>query len=540
MALALAAGAIFLALLLRPASFYNAVTHKEASAFYRPSNDRAKLLQTSRTDLQRQVYQTMSRGSALHSRNRLNEMLQTIADSEFEDVDASSALDAFRLDPHNDLTHLCAAMVLVLADAPPSSAGPFSPELAKAMFDKLSMTLELTPPTGVATTFYMDVLANLQAVYRSHFSRPDVALMVAEIDAPYFVIQPHRHAAYWEGFPAMRCRLWEIAAALDAAARHREAAQCRAWFRRPMIELIEREPDTLMRLLCVDLMVNDLPESSPARKSLVQLRDDFVRNAAEAPTDRTDITGERTAVAPSEYRAAQASLIASIVLSLMGAGAVGAYVLCLLLSMFVSNQLEIVPRARTARMVQWVVATGLIMLGVYVCTGTADPRGPYSAHWTLHMVILSAWVGAGVAFAFSNVHERPSGLPWPLRVAFIISIAPIVLYFLPPVWVVQFSRSMDRWMHPLWAGVLYATVGVMLALMLNIRRLRGVRMSAALIAATTACLALGTYGVHVLLDSRWQDAAVPGRIDEFGARLGAGWYERFVVPHKPELLGTTP
>jgi len=540
MALAMAAGAIFLALLLQPSSFFNAVMHRESGAFYRQPEGRAQRLQAGRNDLQRQVYQTMSRGSALQSRSRLSDMLVTIALSEHEEVDASSAIDALRLDPHNDLTHLVSAMVLVLADAPPASAGSPSPELARALFDKLSMTLELSPPTGVATTFHMDVLASLQAMYRSHFSRPDVALMVAEIDAPYFVIQPLRHAAYWDGFPAMQRRLGAIAGALAASGQHREAAHCRAWFRRPMLELIEREPDTPMRLLCLDLVIRDLPEASSARKSLVQLRDDFMQHSAEAPADRTDLTGLRTAVAPSEYRATQALLIASITLGLIVAGATGAYFLALALSLLIRNQLETVPRKRSALLVHWLTATGLILLGVYVCTAAAAPRGPYSAHWTLHMIVLSAWVGVGAAFAFAGFHDRPSGSPWILRPAFILPMAPIVLYFLPPVSVVQFSRYMDRWMHPLWAGVIIASIGAIITLLLNVRRLRAVRKSAAMIGATTACLALGTYGVHALADDRWQEVATSGRIDEFAARLGAGWYERSVAPLKPELLGTMP
>lgn len=540
MALATAAGAIFLALLLRPSSFFNAVMHKESGAFYRQPEGRAQRLQTGRNDLQRQIYQTMSRGSALNSRSRLSDMLVTIAMSEHEEVDASSAMDAVRLDPHNDLTHLLSALVVVLADAPPSSAGSPSPELARGLFDKISMTLELSSPTGIATTFHMDVLANLQAVYRSHFSRRDVALMMAEIDAPYYVIQPLRQAAYWEGFPAMQRRLNAIAAALETSGQGREAAQCRAWFRRPMLELVEREPDTPMRLFCLDLVIKDLPEASSARKSLEQLRDDFVRHAAEAPADRTDLTGLRTAVAPSEYRATQALLIAAITLGLMGAGAMGAYFLALALSLVIRNQFESAPRGRSALLVHWLAALGVVFLGVYVCTGTAASRGPYSAHWTLQMIILSAWVGVGAAFAFAGFHDRPSGSPWVLRAAFILPMAPLVLYFLPPVWVVEYSRYMDRWMHPLWAGVLIASVGALTALLLNVRRLRAVRKSAAMVCATAACLALGALGVHTFADVRWQDAAVRGRIDEFAARLGAGWYERSVAPHKPELLGTMP
>lgn len=539
MALALTAGAIFVALMLRPSSFFNAVMHKESSAFYRQPEARAQLLQTGRGDLQRHVYQMMVQGSALQSRSRLDDMLRAIDRSEHEDVDASSAMDAVRHDPHNDLTHLLSAMVLAFADAPPSSAGPLSPELARTLFDKIATVLELTPPTGVATTYYMDVLANMQAVYRSHFSRPDVAMLVAEIDAPYFVIQPSRYPSYWDGFPAMQRRLDAIASVLEASGQKREAAQCRAWFRRPMVELIEREPDTPMRLLCLDLLTEELPEASPAKKSLITMRDEFVQHAADAPTDRTDITGQRTAVAPSEYRAAQASLIAALALALVGAGAMGAYFLALVLGLFARNQLETAPRGRAAWLVRWMAAIGLILLGVYVCTAAAAPRGPYSAHWTLHMIILSAWVGMGAAVAFSGFHDRPSVSPWFLRAAFIVPIAPIVLYFLPPIWVVAFSRYMDRWMPPLWAGVLIASLGAALGLMLNIHRLRAIRKSASLLCVTIVCLALGVYGVHSFLDVRWQDAAAQGHIDEFSARLGAGWYERFIVPHRLELLGTT-
>ena len=540
MALVVAAGAIFLALLLSPSSFYSAVTHKESGAFYRQPEGGAQRLQAGRNDLQRSIYQSMSTGSALRCRSALDLMLRTIADSEQMDVDASSAMDAYRRDPHNDLTRLVSAMVFVLADAPPAQAGGLSPETARALYDKLSTVLELTTATGVATTFHMDVVANMRAVYRAHFSRPDVALQVAEIDAPYFVIQPQRYPAHWDGFPAMQRRLGAIAASLEAVGQHREAAKCRAWFHRPMLELIEREPDTPMRLLCLDLLIRNLPETSPARASLTRMRDEFVQHAADAPVDRTDLTGQRTAVAPAEYRAVQAWLIAAIVLALVAAGAGGAYVVALALGPFIGGQRELAPRSRSPQGDRWVLGVRLILLGGYVCTAAAAPRGPFSDHWTLHMMILSVWAGLSVACAFSGFHDRPIELPWIASLAFILPLAPIVLYFVPPRSVVEFSRYMDQWMHPMWAGIGIASIGAVVAFALNCRRLRAIRKTAALICATTACFTMAAYAVHSVADVNWQEAAVPGRLDEFTARLGDGWWERLLVPLKPELLGIAP
>ncbi len=530
MALAIAAGAIFLALLQSPASFYSAVMHKEASDFY-------KQPQTSRTRLQTAAFQMMRSGSALQNRSALDAMLRAIADSEHEETDASSALDAYRRDPHNDLTRLVSAMVVVFADAPQPMVGGFPIEVARDLYDKLAMILGFTKPTGVALTLHMEVVANLRPGYREHFSRPDVAMLMVEIDAPYFAIHPERYAAYWDGFPAMQRRLDEIAASLDAAGQHNEAATCRSWLQRPMLEVIEREPDTPMRLLCMDLLIRDLPEVSRARQSLVAMRDDFMRHAADSPSDRMDITGERTAIAPAEYRTAQTWLIAAITAVLIAAGAGGAYLIALVLSFLIGRQIEMAPRPFAARNIRWIAATALIVIAMFVCAGTASPRGPFSAHWTLQMVILSVWVGLSLAMALSRFHDRPSALPWTARMSGILLLAPITLYLLPPISIVEFSRFMDKWMHPMWAGILVASIGAIAALLLNIRRMRAVRKTAALICVAAAWLAMGAYAVHSAADVRLQEAAVAGRSDEFAARLGSDWKTRLLAPIKAELLG---
>jgi len=534
MALALSAGAIFLALIQRPTSFYSAVQKAEWSAYNERPAPGAFLLHRGREGLIRSIQETLNRGDIARQRDSLEAMLRAVVASEGGPIDAASAMDAKLKDSHNDLTSLVAAMVLTAPDERPQPSQPLTAEGARVQFQKMSTILELTPPSGTASTYNREIRAVLHAAYRGYFSRPEVAMIIADAEGA-FLIRSHLTA-----FPIMHRRLSALATALDAAGDPHEAEQCRQWFRRVMWEVIESEPDVPTRLLCIDLLMSDLSAGASGRKALMELRDAFVDHAAAAPMDRADPSGARSAVAPEAYRSTQAWLMAAVALGLAAAGAAGAYALSLVLSPFMGSQKEMTERTRQSQVVHWLIAQGLILLSVYVVVGTATPRGPFSDHWALHMSILAALIGFNTGVGFSGFHDRPFELPWGTRLALIVPMAPMVLVFAPPEWIVVFSRWADRWMHPMWAGLLIAAAGAFLSFVLNIRRLRGIRRTAAMICGTTAFLALAAYAVHASADARWMQAAARGREDEFSARLGSQWFEQRLSPLKRELLGGQP
>ncbi len=144
MALAIFAGRHFSCeLLYRPASFYCAVQQFEARSLADREAGGARLMRISWENLRDTVRVRLNEGSLAQCRDALDAMFRSIVGSASGGIDAASAMDAKRKDPHNDLSTLAAAMVILAADADaaPPAGGPG--EKARNDFQKLSSIIEL-------------------------------------------------------------------------------------------------------------------------------------------------------------------------------------------------------------------------------------------------------------------------------------------------------------------------------------------------------------------------------------------------------------
>jgi len=528
---ALVVGVALAALFFRPSSFLSAVQKTEWRNYIEPPAAGAVLMHRGRESLIRSVREQLNRGSLARQRDSLHGMLSEIIDSQSGPVDASSALNAKALDPHNNLTALVSAMLIVA----PEETGPdwqaLSGPAARERFFKLSTILELAPPTDVSSTYYGTIRSVLYSVYRGYFSRPDVAMAVADAEGP-FLIRSHMQA-----LPILQARINALASALQADGAVREAEQTRIWLRRVLLELLAGDEDVTTRLLCADLLARDLTGSQTASDALNNLRDTFVDRAAAAPMDRMDPSGARTVVAPDAYSRVLASMMAAGALALMAAGAALAWLIAVCLSPFVRNQVEAAAPDKTARVGPLIVSIALTLICTAVLVMAAYPRGPYSDHWTVQMIILCAVIGFNAAVGLACAYDRPGDRPRMFRLSPIISLAPAVLVFAPPTVVVQLSRWFDGWISPLWGGLAVGAAMALTAVMLNARHLSGIRRSAAAVCCMSVALALATYALHFAADSTWADAAVPGRLDEFGARLGSDWRQERLGPVRRAVMG---
>ncbi len=310
-----------------------------------------------------------------------------------------------------------------------------------------------------------------------------------------------------------------------------------------MWELLDREPDAPNRLFYIELMARDLPETSPARNALERIRDEYLDRAASRADGSHGSGWSRTSAAQELYRATQDWLVTSLVLALAAAGAGGAFVCSIVVGRFCKqNALE--PRVRPfkSHLVLCIVAQAVLFLCAFIAMKAASPRGPMSDHWSLLMTIASVLLGFSVALAFAGFQDSAETQPsWPMRMGgFLIPIATVVIFLFPPIWFTQFSRSVDRWMHPMWAGILVAVLLGAIGMLLNVRRVKFVRRTASRLCCSSILLALCLYGAHSWVDANLIEAGARGRLDEFEARLGSDWKQRYLTPIKLEVLGEGP
>ena len=550
MALALAAGAIFLALTLSPASFLSAYRQVEVSRISEASAS-GKPSETNWVDLRKAIAGRIANTALAVRRDALNNLVNTVIRVDelpgtvsMADADASNTKDQSNL-----LAGLCAAVVLDAVTTPSAPARPISattqpittPDSAelRTRFNGVELRVRRDLSTSGRTTLYNDDVAAVRRdVMAVYFSRADVLAATTEY-AAYFAVNGH-----FAALPILQRRLNALAAALDSAGMTAEAKQCRAWVRRCLWELLTGERDPATRLLCADLLSTQVDLDAKAAQALRRLVGDYQDRAAAAPIDRADRAARSPAVLPDQYRTVLDRLATALSATLAGAGAWLAALICLLAALVSRRRNDssetgtiksLFPRAT----INWThVIIGAICFPV-AGKGLAwhlSGRG-ISEDWAIVSAIVSMVIGFVLPILFPFRH---SNRPGRTVAALGIAVFLLVLVFIEPTTISWALRTPPLRAHP-WIGVaVIAHLICFAALYLGPASWHRKTRDAAILSLCWLVVGAVGYQFHRAADDSYLSRVAEARADEFASRLGSDWQDRYLADIKKTILEERP
>jgi len=540
MALALVAGAIFLAQALSPASFLSAYRQVEFGRFLDAERSKSQG-QTNWEDLQRAVAGRLNGTDLLKRRKALADLFDDVM---MVDRSASSVTmsgdELLNHNPDRDnlVARLCAA---VIEDAHRSAAasGPAESAALVDRFNRVAALVDQSTPVARIMTHNDELSAVREDVLSVYLSRPDV---LATWDWEDHFLSIHRHLT---AIQTISRRLNGLATSLEFAGLSTEARRCRGWIRRMLWGLLttEREPTT--RLLCADLLATQVDVSTKSRDNLRRLVDDYVAQASAAPVDRADIQGRNVAVMPDQYRTVLNRLAAALSAALAGAGAWLAALICLLAALVTRRSRAIVEHGVLGEpteirpTVNWLHATMTGLAISVACMGLrlyVSGRG-ISENWAFVSVIVSMAIGFVVPVLFPPQYwDRLARTV----VAMVLALGLFGAVFATPTTIGWALRGALFRSHPLIVVAVIAHLFCFASLFISTAAWRRKANWAAITSLVWLGLGLVGYQLHRVADDAYLARVAEARADEFASRLGSGWQDRYLADVKKTILEDRP
>jgi putative effector of murein hydrolase LrgA (UPF0299 family) len=182
---------------------------------------------------------------------------------------------------------------------------------------------------------------------------------------------------------------------------------------------------------------------------------------------------------------------------------------------------------------------GVLAIGVAVNLAS---YGCYSTVWAV--VAAASGLAAGALTACLLASAWPEGGVAAPRRRIVAGAALIVLALLPgilpaPV-VARLVRGADIAVGIVPAAIVVIAVAGLAGVLISRARLRTLAAVAVLTWCANIVCALVVHQVHRAADRTYQQSAAAGKLDEFSARLGAGWQDKYLGPVRKLLAKDEP
>lgn len=476
-------------------------------------------------------FESFRRGDSVGGRHdavfRLLQLLQPLgAGSRLSQSDVDTAGSYLQADPDNLTSRLAfAAIDLAVRNSQTGKTGS-----ALGRYEAVQRVIEGVRPAEVATLYNDDLTRIAHKAIKPHVSRPDVALSLAE-SGRMGVPNPGHYGA----FAPIQKRLTNLASALRAAGHDAQADRCQRWVVQWLMGVIDSEPDASTRLLCADVCARTVRGHESVADDLRRMRDDYHKQSQAAPLDYADQSHfPQPCIAPAEYRSAFRWMALSWSLMLSAVGGFIVFVLSCIGAIGVRAMNRGKPHSSAEKrrpfllvvigaLIPSMATGGLALIHVF-------DAGIPSMDWGVAAAAIVGATGALAAIALaagaviSTVDNRRCR-----RVTALLAIATGLALLLPPLWITKSCRFLDSWIGaPLVIGVLVAVL-LVVAARFSPARARTVAASAAAFWCVNVSATFLVLQIHRAADRRYQAAAINGRADEIGARLGPDWQDVYLA-----------
>ncbi len=420
-------------------------------------------------------------------------------------------------------------------------------ESARPVMERFAAMREIIESTPAdRTTLHNQSLVDLWGdIVKRHVERPDVAASIA-LRPPYANLQEYRVGPvriHLTSLPMINARIGALANALAAEGHEAEAKSCRDWMARTCLGLMLSEQDASTRLLCSELISQNVKGSAPAAaESLDRFRSDYLAAAAAAPIDHADQDmTNKPSVAPVEYERAVGLLAMSAMSWAAAAGSAGAMVVVLVVGPIAfllrrrrkqgdsasdpSNAGAHVVRPWYVILLASIAPAALVCI---LCLIRLRTDRYFSQTGGVMLALFAAAIGAASALGLAAIRTQAARVGRMSAVGVMILLA--IPFMLPMSSVTGFARTVSLALGSEWLVIplmvaLVSTAGVLCG-----ASIRTLISSTAVTWCLLTCFALGLYLTHAAFDRQYQSAAAVAHADEVAARLGPDWQKTYLRP----------
>lgn len=507
--LATFASAIFLYQILEPTSFLSAVRGAEINAIPRATWE--KIYQELQSRLNADP---VAREHAAVS--KLMKSLATVQPGPLpEDVKREIP---YLVRADSDNLH-CRLSVATLQDFEYAAVSP------KERFENIQRIVEAAPRASGSRLYNEEFTRTWHEILKKHIRRADVAASAAVTLNHYEIVD------HYAALPKMQRRLSELAGELRTQGHSAEADACNRWLGKTLLGLIDLEKDAGMRLLCLELMQKTEPDNQVAG-DLAALREAYYAHADAAPIDPTH--PYRPPVANvQDFHQVWASVIAAATVCLTS---IGAFFVLIVVGLAltvrtIAGKTQVPTQTSGSRTMLRAAGIGIASAAfmAVVCI-RATWAGPYSMSWAALLALgIVGWGTLTVALVLaSGVTTGESPRVVPLVIVALAMIGLWSLAGMAPGPVVSSVRRINLATGNL--ALVMATLGIVAlsSSLLVLKDWRFLARTASFVWMTIAIFALAILQYHLIQDRRWTPHSAEARLDEFPARLGPDWQEKYL------------
>lgn len=409
-------------------------------------------------------------------------------------------------------------------------------------FERMRAVMEAAPRVRHTTLYHTVFTTVWRDVLRRYIRRPDVAASIAAAIPPYQV-SPYRLA-----LPLIQQRLTALAVELRAAGQPAAADTCAGWAGRLLLDLMAAETDSGTRLLCADLLADVLGRGSSAAERLVQLRADLFAAAARHAVDKSDFV-DGNALDAGAYNAALRSLVGAcaFLLSALGAAALlavtgAAGVVRAVIRRNRPATSVVAEERRMPLYAKMAVAILPTLFAALLLIANLAMYGWRAAGWGVlcaFVVGVTGATAAAVLAGLSVLAGRPAQR-WRLLATVALALMAVAVTAVPAPAATSAYRAVDLAVGAAWLLIAGTLAVLAAAVLLTPARWRTLARAAVFVWCLNAVLGLVVFQFHRVADRHYQQTVVAGRLDEFTARLGPDWQEKYLGPARRTLTAGNP
>ena len=524
-ALALAASAVFLAQVIRPAGMLAAMFQYEYGALD-PNGTRQPSGPANRPTW-KTIYAELETALAEHpatpGRNAVSVLLNTLIKADRDKLTAEElarARQAAEADSDNFLSRVTYA---VIVDSQSVSTDP------AARYKAMQEIIERPPQPKSATLYIEPFTRKWEEILRPHFQRRDMSVRLAASMEHYEIEDQY------EAFPLLRKRLSALSRSLRQPEMMREGDYVDYWFAHLMTRIMREEKDAGTILFCAEQTGKLDRSGSVDVRKLAEMRRDFRANAAHSPVDVLELW-RTPAIDGLAWRWALGTLVGAGVFFACALGAAGVMALATFCGMIWKNGAASSPSKPTfpSRLLAQLRLAAPVIALAFIIGRRFALTGPYSPAYEL--VLAAACITIGAISAGWVTTSRPSAIS--LGCVFILFVGSMFVALSSPGIIAWQCRRID--MIAPSALVIFGVVACMIVVASIASPLdwRTMGRQATSAFAISACGALLAFQIHEAADRRYQETVIAHRLDELSARLGADWESKYLMELSP--LGDKP
>jgi hypothetical protein len=503
--LAAVANAIFIYQILEPTSFPSAILGTEIRAVPRATWE----------EMYQELRSRLTTDPVARRNESVNWLIRALAKAEPGPLVLSTKNEApimARADPENLLCRLASATLLDF-----EAGAALSPS---ERFESFRRIVEATPTANSSRLYNKEFTQAWHEVLKKHIGRADVAAAVAiggTVD-------------HYAALPKMQRRLSQLASDLRAQGHETEADSITRWLGQSLFGLIDSETGAGTRLLCAELIQKTEPESRAAL-DLAKLRDAYHAHASAASVDLTH-PDRAPVVLPELFNRVWATLIAAGTIVTTSFGALLVFFFSLLCK-FMPSQLRdsVSPScpSPTAALRSALIGIAFPAL-IAIVSARITANGLFAGTWgaLLGFAIL-AWGELMVPIVWeSDQDSRTYSRSVRLGIVILLMLALLVLAASPPGPFVMYLQPFDKVAIIASLAIAAIVLAAVVAFFLLPRARQSVVRIASITWMASALAALVILQFHQIQDNWWVQHAAVARLDEFPARLGPDWQEKYL------------